>query len=114
MLSSLVWKVHVPRSTSATPSAAGSGSHAWPTKVGVPEIVVPSVIELVPVAGVTGYLVPDWGPDLIVPASRAVFVAVLIRAAFSCGAVQSGYSWARIAAAPATWGVAIEVPDSRV
>src|SRR5690606_27901472 len=34
--------------------------------------------------------------------------------AFSCAAVQSGYRWARIAAAPETCGVAIEVPFARV
>src|SRR5688572_30334283 len=34
-----------------------------------------------------------------------------MRAALSRAPSQSGWSWARIAAAPATWGVAIDVPE---
>ncbi len=39
---------------------------------------------------------------------------VLTSASLSFAAAQSGCSWARIAAAPATCGVAIEVPDAVV
>ena len=44
--------------------------------------------------------------------SPPVGLADAVSAAFSCAPVQSGCCWAISAAAPATCGVAIEVPDS--
>ena len=39
--------------------------------------------------------------------------AVFMIAAFTCSGVQRGWAWRTRAAMPATWGVDIDVPDSR-
>ncbi len=46
--------------------------------------------------------------------SPAVGVAAAVRVAFSCSPLSSGCCCASSAAAPATCGVAIDVPDSDV
>ncbi len=85
-----------------TAASLGSCGHVWLPKKSDP---VPRTVVRTAAATSRRPVPTSYGEY---PPSRPF--AVLIRCSLSCAPVQSGCCWARIAAPPATCGVAIEVP----
>ncbi len=50
-------------------------------------------------------------PETVLPARAAIGYPVFIKVFFTCWAVQVGFCDHNKAAAPATWGLAMDVPE---